>query len=277
MQLNLSYLPVGVLVAALALLGCAATVPAQSGYLDAMKGKGWSSWPDVTDAMVRTKMSALPKGSAVAVMTYAGDLFSWYAGSLEADVYFCPERHGTYFGSFHMKDAPAVGHEGYAIDTELTATAGKALCDSDAGYVTAVQAAAMSSLVGVEKSDLHSGDTSIVGLRTKIAALLRSLLVSTASSASVLAQVLDLSGTYGELDGENNYHYATVFATVHASLADAQKAKLVALRASIMSGTYADGTPYDYSTCATPFLFSSVITDTGALDQYMAAAAGLFE
>ena len=25
---------------------------------------------------------------------------SWYAGSVTADVYFCPERQGTYFGSF---------------------------------------------------------------------------------------------------------------------------------------------------------------------------------
>ena len=42
-------------------------------------------------------------------MTYAGDLFSWYAGSLEADVYFCPERQGTYYGGFYIKDAPAIG------------------------------------------------------------------------------------------------------------------------------------------------------------------------
>jgi hypothetical protein len=31
-------------------------------------------------------------------MAYASDLFSWYAGSIDADVYYCPERHGTYFG-----------------------------------------------------------------------------------------------------------------------------------------------------------------------------------
>ena len=55
-----------------------------------MKGKGWKSWPDVTDAQVRSRLSGLPQGTAVAVMTYASDLFSWYAGSLEADVYFCP-------------------------------------------------------------------------------------------------------------------------------------------------------------------------------------------
>ncbi len=57
-------------------------------------------------------------------MTYASDLFSWYAGSVEADVYFCPERQGTYYGGFYMKDAPAIGHEGYSIDEQLTATAG---------------------------------------------------------------------------------------------------------------------------------------------------------
>ena len=63
-------------------------------------------------------------------MTYASDMFSWYAGSLDADVYFCPERHGTYYGGFYIKDAPAVGHEGYSISEQLTATAGAALCDS---------------------------------------------------------------------------------------------------------------------------------------------------
>ena len=36
----------------------------------------------------------------VLVSTFATQLFSWYLGSLEGDTYFCPERHGTYFGSF---------------------------------------------------------------------------------------------------------------------------------------------------------------------------------
>jgi len=44
-------------------------------------------------------------------MTYASEMFSWYAGSVEADVYFCPERHATYFGSFYMKDIPAMGKQ----------------------------------------------------------------------------------------------------------------------------------------------------------------------
>ena len=84
----------------------------QKAYLDAMKGKGWSSWPNISNDQVKAKMSGLPQGTAVAVMTYAGDLFSWYAGSIDADIYFCPERHGTYYGGFYIKDAPANGHEG---------------------------------------------------------------------------------------------------------------------------------------------------------------------
>jgi hypothetical protein len=132
----------------------------QKAYLDAMKGRGWGSWPNITDDQVRAKMSSLPQGTAVAVMTYAGDLFSWYAGSLDADVYFCPERHGTYFGSFYIKDAPAIGHEGYSINEQLTATAGAALSDASKGYVTADQATAMSSLVDRQRDNLYASTTS---------------------------------------------------------------------------------------------------------------------
>ena len=142
----------------------------QLAYLAAMKGKGWSSWPDITDAQIASKVSGLAQGSKVAVMTYASDIYSWYAGSLEADIYFCPERHGTYYGGFYIKDAPAVGHEGYSIDEQMTATAGAALIDSTKGYVTQSQATTMYSLVATQKDNL----TSIVSTRTQIATLLRS-------------------------------------------------------------------------------------------------------
>jgi hypothetical protein len=250
---------------------------AQTAHLDAMKGKGWSSWPDITDAQVKAKMQGLPQGTAVAVMTYAGDLFSWYAGSVDADVYFCPERQGTYYGSFYIKDAPAIGHEGYSIDEQLTATAGAALSDSSKGYVTADQAALMSSLVTTQKNNLYaSASSNIVQLRTEIATLLRDLLTSTAGSESVRARVLALSSTYGDLDGENNHAYATVFAQVYKSLSADQKARLAALRKSIMSGKYADGTPFDYSICTTPFLYSSPITDRRVLEPYLASTDALF-
>jgi len=248
----------------------------QKAYLDAMKGNGWNSWPDITNDQIRSKMQGLPQGTSVAVMTYAGDLFSWYAGSLEADVYFCPERHGTYYGSFYMKDAPAVGHEGYSINEQITATAGAALSDSSKGYVTQSQATLMSSLVATQRNNLYAGASSIVSVRTQIATLLRSLLTSTASSAAVEAQALALSETYGDLDGENNYNYATVFTQVYNTLTVDQKTRITALRASILSGTYSDGTPFDYSIAAAPYLYSSVITDVSVLSPYIANTDYLF-
>ena len=241
----------------------------QTAYLDAMKGQGFNSWPDITGDLINSKMQRLPQGAAVAVMTYASDLFSWYAGSVDADVYFCPERQGTYYGGFYIKDAPAVGHEGYSINEQLTATAGAALCDSSQQYVTQDQASLMSSLVDIQRNNLYAGATNIVQTRTQIATLLRSLLISTASTNEVKTQVLALSGIYGDLDGENNYNYATVFAQVYNTLTSVQKNNLAALRKFIMSGTYADGTTFDYSVCATPFLYSDVITNATVLAPYI--------
>ncbi|GAA5184336.1 hypothetical protein GCM10025771_38160 [Niveibacterium umoris] len=248
----------------------------QKAYLDAMKGKGWASWPDIADAQIKAKMAGLPQGTAVAVMTYASDLFSWYAGSVDADVYFCPERHGTYYGGFYIKDAPAVGHEGYSISEQLTATAGAALSDAGKGYVTTAQAATMSSLVDTQRANLYAGPTNIVQLRTDIALLLRSLRVSAANADAVKAKVLALSATYGDLDGENNYRYATVFTQVYASLSAAQKTQLAALRHSILSGSYANGTPFDYTTATTPYLYAAPITDANAISSYLAASDALF-
>ncbi|MBT0666061.1 PKD domain-containing protein [Geobacter pelophilus] len=260
----------------------------QKAYLEAMKGKGWASWPDTSiegsamRAEIQRKMGTLLRqygGDAVAVMTYAGDLFSWYAGSIEADVYFCPERQGTYYGGFYMKDAPAIGHEGYAISTSLTADVGTVLSDSTKGYVTETQAALMSGLVDTQRNNLYAGSTSIVSIRLQIATLLRKLLITSDTDKSIFNQVMSLSGTYGDLDGENNYNYATVFANVYQSLGTMilngetidQKAKITALYSSIMKGNYTDtngniiGT-YDFSgSCPAPFLYSAPLaaTDSG--------------
>ncbi|WP_224982425.1 hypothetical protein [Geomonas agri] len=242
----------------------------QKAYLANMKGKGWKSWPDTAVDPIRSavdaRMRTLPQGTAVAVMTYASDLYSWFNGSLEADVYFCPERHGTYYGSFFIKDAPAIGHEGYSINEQLTASAGRALSDSSAGYVDASQASIMSSLVDLQRNNLYAGSTSIVQLRREIAILLRSLIATggTDDGLTVKKQVLALSATYGELDGENNYNYASAMARVSASLTDAQRAKLTQLRKMIMSGTYSDGTPFDFSSAALYYLYSTVIPDATA-------------
>ena len=261
----------------------------QKAYLANMKGKGWKSWPDTSIDPIKsaldTRKQALGKDvDMVAIMTYASDLFSWYAGSIEADVYFCPERHGTYFGSFFMKDAPAIGHEGYSINEQLTATAGRALSDSTYGYVNSTQAALMSSLVNTQRNNLYANtatlssgvQNNIVAIRTKIATLLRTLLTSTDTDGSIKAQVLALSGTYGELDGENNYNYATVMANVYKTLTADQKTKLMALRASIIKGTYADGTSFDFTYTATPYLYSAVISDATATG-YIGSTDSLFK
>jgi hypothetical protein len=242
----------------------------QKSYLDAMKGKGWASWPDISDGQIKSKMQKFPQGSGVAVMTYASDIFSWYAGSVTADVYFCPERHGTYYGGFYIKDAPAMGHEGYSISEQLTATAGSPLSDSSKGYVTPGQAAGFSDLVDIQRDYLYASSTSnIVAIRTQVSLLLRSLLTTVGSTDNIKNRVLELSEAYGDLDGENNYCYATVIAQVYKTLSVDQKAKLAALRKSIMSGTYSDGTPFDFSVCITPFLYSSIITDTSVLLSYI--------
>jgi hypothetical protein len=251
----------------------------QLAYMDAMKASGYSGWPVLTDAQlasVNTRMQGLPPAVGVAVMTYAGDIFSWYAGDLDADVYFCPERHGTYYGGFFVKDGPAVGVPGYQISTTITATAGLALSDPTQGYVTSSQASVMNTLVNLQRNDLYAGSTNIVQMRTEIATLLRSLRVSTASSDLIHARVLALSGIYGQLDGEDNYNYATVFSQVGATLSAAQTAKLATLRQSLLSGTYADGTAFDFSTCTTYYLYSSVLDDTSILYPYVSDADGLF-
>ena len=96
------------------------------------------------------ELKGLGRDEKVAVMTYAGDLFSWYAGSVEADTYFCPERHGTYFGSFYLKDARAMGNPGYSIDTSLTGDMGRRL----PRRLDASQAARVSGLVDVQRAAL---------------------------------------------------------------------------------------------------------------------------
>ncbi|WP_019617009.1 hypothetical protein [Psychromonas ossibalaenae] len=250
-------------------------------YLDDMKGGGWESWADIDQSVLKERTQGLSHDESVAVMTYAGDLFSWYAGSLEADAYFCPERQGTYYGSFYIKDAPAIGVEGYSINEQLTATAGRVLSDSSEGYVSADQAELVSSLVDTQRSNLYAGSLNIVQARTDISTALRTLItteeLSDSFKAQVLAEVLEKSGVYGELDGENNFHYASVFAQLYQSLSDTQMEQLTALRQEIMSGTYDSGDSFDFSIAANLFLYSAQISDSSTLDSYLAESDALFE
>jgi len=228
------------------------------------------------EAAVKNLMRGVIQDVSVALMTYASDLFSWYAGSLDADVYFCPERQGTYYGSFYIKDAPAIGHEGYKIDEKLTADVGQYFLDQ---LATTKLDSLVTDLVDKQRNNLYAGTKNIVQVRTDISVLLRSLITTSAPTdtfkAQVLAQVLEKSGTYGELDGKIVYLYTMAFAQVYPSITNVQKTNLVAMRKKIMSGIY-DGLPFDYSVCTTPFLYSAVIKDLSVLDPYISNTDYLF-
>ena len=95
----------------------------QKAYFDNMVKGGFASWAVLPDQVDK---QSLTRDESVLVMTYASEMFGWYAGDVEADTYFCPERQADYFGGFYIKDAPAIGNAGYTIDESITGDAGEA-------------------------------------------------------------------------------------------------------------------------------------------------------
>jgi hypothetical protein len=192
----------------------------QKAYLDAMKGQGMLTWPTVTEP---ADLQSLDRSVKVAVMTYAGDMFSWYVGSVDADVYFCPERHGTYFGSFYLKDIKAMSDSSYAIPTDMTGNLGDELLSN----LNTDQAKLITGLVDIQKPSLLG----IVDTRRRVSIELRKFLASeTPDKATVLA----LMQHYGELDGEIIYNLAVNFTAVSQSLTSDQKAKIVTMRQELL-------------------------------------------
>ncbi len=199
----------------------------QRATLDAMVGRGMTSWPTATEP---SELRGLSHDTKVAVMTYAGDMFSWYAGSVDADVYFCPERHGTYYGGFYLKDAPAVGNPGYTIGENITAEKGQAFL----AVLTTGQAKTISDLVDSQRQDLAG----IVQARTTVATALRRNLVGVPPD---LAAVRAAMTRYGRLDGDMNYQYAEAFAKVYQTLSADQKARIAQLRLDTVGDLHPDG------------------------------------
>ena len=205
----------------------------QRDYLDSMVGYGMLDWPVVDEP---EELRGLEHDVKVAVMTYAGDMFSWYAGSVEADVYFCPERQGTYFGSFYMKDAPAVGNPGYSIPVTLTAELGKDFLET----LTPDQSPIITNLVEEQKPALYA----IVDQREAVALMLRQFMDGVTPDR---ASVLSLMEYYGELDGEIIYRYATAFVQVSQSLSEEQLALLLAMRTDLLGDLAFPSGAYLYS------------------------------
>jgi Spy/CpxP family protein refolding chaperone len=205
----------------------------QRAYLDAMVGQGMLKWPDVPEP---DDLRGLDRDVKIAVMTYAGDMYSWYAGSVEADVYFCPERQGTYFGSFYLKDAPAMGNPDYTISTTLTGDMGRTFLET----LTPSQAELVTKLVDLQRPSLLD----IVETRRNIATLLRVFRVGETADR---ATVLNLMEHYGELDGTIVYQLATNFALVNQSLTPEQTAQLMAMRTQMLGEMVTPTGAYLYS------------------------------
>ena len=205
----------------------------QKGYLAKMKFGDFNTWPDVDMDQYK-----LPRGTDklvnVAYMTYASEFFSWYAGSIEADTYFCPERHGTYFGGFYMKDMPAMGKRNYDISTSLTGDSGKTFLE----VLTAEQRQNITAIPDLQRNALKE----IVEVRRAIAKELRNPLKG---EMLTQAKVTALGRRYGELDGELSCQYAVAFAKVNRSLTAEQRKTLVQLRN--LDG-YKSAPAYIYST-----------------------------
>ncbi len=176
------------------------------------------TWPDRPESLDRKSM---PHNINVAIMTYASEMFSWQAGSLQADTYFCPERHGMYFGGFGMKTAPAMGKRNYSIDTALTGNKGEAFL----AELTDIQRNLITNLLTLQRNNLYE----IVKTRRAIAVELRLFLRGESADE---AKVLSLSRKYGELDGEISYLYATAFAKIGQTLTARQKERLARMRTS---------------------------------------------
>lgn len=195
--------------------------PEQKAYLGKMKFGDFNTWPAMDE---RDKLKRPGKGKSdlfnVAYMTYASEFFSWTAGSVEADTYFCPERHGTYFGGFYMKDMPAMGKRDYDISTSITGDSGEAFIDQ---VLTEKQRCYLTELPDQQRKALLE----IIEVRRSISQELRKLLNGEAVDQQ---KVIRLGRRYGELDGEMSWYYAMAFARINFTLSDEQREALYQLR-----------------------------------------------
>lgn len=186
-----------------------------------MKFGDFNSWPEIDREEVR---ALRPRGASklvsVGYMTLASEFFSWYAGSVEADTYFCPERHGTYFGGFYLKDMPAMGQKDFDISTSLTGDSGAAFVDA----LSSSQRARLTAVLERQRKPMKE----IIDVRRSISMKLRGFLHG---ETPLERDIVALGRRYGELDGELSYEYATAFATIYKSLNASQKGTLKTLRA----------------------------------------------
>lgn len=187
----------------------------QKAFLDSMVKGGFASWASLPNQVGQ----GLSKSESVLMMTYASEMFGWYAGDLEADTYFCPERQADYFGGFYIKDAPAIGNAGYTIGESITGDQGQAFLN----VLDSNQKSTVTSVIDTQRNDLSG----IVEKRRAISTELRKALTGGTVDET---KVMSLAREYGALDGAISYYYATAFAKVYKTLTTDQKASLTKLK-----------------------------------------------
>lgn len=209
--------------------------PEQKSFFASMKFGDFGTWPDLDhrEQMRGDVPRGKPKMWTVAYMTYVSEWYSWYAGSLEADTYFCPERHGTYFGGFYMKDMPAMGKRDFDISMTVTGDSGQGFLE----VLNEDQRRLITEIIPAQKNDIKE----TVTVRRQISSELRKFLVGETPDRK---KVLDLCRHYGELDGRMSWRYTVAFAKVKKTLTSAQMGSLVKLRN--LSG-YTSAPAYLYS------------------------------
>ena len=217
----------------------------QKAYFAKMDFNNSATWPDVAeDSSIKT---SLTNTQFVAVMTYASEMFSWYKGSLSADVYYCPERHGTYFGGFYMKDYPAMNNPDYFISTATTGDKGQGFLD----ILNTEQKALITGIIAEQKSALME----LTQIRMDVSTELRKAQTGgTIDKDEIYTQI----ERYGELDGQLSALYASKFTAVNKTLTSTQRAALVKLRDLdvVPSGAYMFSTPVNTPTLpSTDFFF----------------------
>jgi hypothetical protein len=188
----------------------------QKARLSKLDFKNSQTWPILEETLDKR---SLTHRAHVCVMTYASEFFSWYAGSEIADTYFCPERHGTYFGGFYLKDYPAMGNKGYSISTKLTGDKGKEFID----VLSIEQASCLQKIVEETKPILKE----IVKNRELVSKEFRRGLNQAKPDKE---KVFSMIKRYGELDGELSYYYASCFASIFKTLSDKQMKQLNQIR-----------------------------------------------
>lgn len=190
----------------------------QKAYLDSISKIGMNNMPRIAEEDKIDKQG-LNNNEFVGIMSIADDIYSWYVGNIDADVYFCPERQGNYFGSFYLKDAPAMGNPNYSIDTTLSQDGGTRFLET----LNTSQKATINELYKKQNTTLNT----LVNRRTDLSKLLRSYLTGATVDTT---EVLLLSEEYGQLDGLISYWYATNFSKVNWTLTDSQKDTLMKIR-----------------------------------------------